>query len=767
VDDHSCTLEDRLCVEGTWELAVPDDMGAHVGRAEYEKLRRDLADASEQFAATNEILTALARGASNPDAVLATIVERARRLCRADAAMVSVLEGDVFRLLKDVGLNREVVDYLSTHPPHLDPGVLIGRVGLDRRTEQIVDVLADPDYGRLDIQQRGGFRTTIGAPMLLDDEVVGVLSLWRYHVDAFDERETTLLETFSAQAAIAIRTLDLVTELDSRGTELAAKVRQLEALAEVSEVVGSSIDLDEVLATIVMSAVRMSGADGGSIMQYLEESQSFSVRTAFGTSDDLLEKLRNIRIELGSTLVGRSALEGRPLQVPDLAAVERDPHLDLMFADGWRSVLVAPLVRQARYVGALVIRRKTVGGFADETVDLLETFASQSALAIHNAGLYRELEVKTEELQVASQHKSEFLASMSHELRTPLNAVIGFSEVLLERMFGEINQRQEEYLRDIWSSGKHLLELLNEVLDLSKVEAGRMELETSTFSVRDSLEYARALVRERAASHGIDVSLTLGEDVGLIEADELRFKQVVLNLLSNAVKFAPDGGRVAVEARLMGSELHVSVSDDGPGIAEADRERIFESFQQGGRGAPKEEGTGLGLTLSRRLVDLFGGRMWLDTELGRGSTFSFSVPVRPIKSADRGTVASGATVVMIEDDRTSAELLSAYLEGMGISLVKSRDGDDGLARVRKMLPAAVLLDIRLPGMDGWDVLSSLKADPATADIPVIVVSIVDERTRGLALGAREYLIKPVGRDALLGALARTGVIGATQAGESS
>ena len=216
---------------------------------------------------------------------------------------------------------------------------------------------------------------------------------------------------------------------------------------------------------------------------------------------------------------------------------------------------------------------------------------------------------------------------MSHELRTPLNAVIGFSEVLLERMFGEINERQEEYLRDIWNSGRHLLELLNEILDLSKVEAGQMVLDPSTFSVSSALEYTLAMVRERAAAHAIKISVDIADDVGEIEADELRFKQVVLNLLSNAVKFTPDGGSVSVRAHREDTELVVTVTDTGIGVPPEDQERIFDSFQQGGRGPAREEGTGLGLTLSRRIVGLFGGRMWLESTVGVGSTFGFAIPV--------------------------------------------------------------------------------------------------------------------------------------------
>src|SRR5207342_2951624 len=245
------------------------------------------------------------------------------------------------------------------------------------------------------------------------------------------------------------------------------------------------------------------------------------------------------------------------------------------------------------------------------------------------------------------------------------NAVLGFSEVLLEQMFGDINERQEEYLRDIHGSGQHLLELLNEILDLSKVEAGRMDLEYSSFDLHSLLELAASMLRERAALHGIDLGIETADDVGSVYSDELRLKQVLLNLMTNAVKFTGDGGSVKVRAVREGSEILITVTDTGIGVPEADRERIFESFQQGGRGSSREEGTGLGLTLSRRLVELLGGRLWLDSEVGRGSTFGFSVPVRRTASdLPRPQEAQGSTsIVVIEDDRPSSDLLTAYLSG--------------------------------------------------------------------------------------------------------
>ena len=750
-------------------MTEPSERTSRVSRASFRQYQ-ELRDARHQSAASREILAALGRAVGNPGDVLDTIVEYAARLCGAHAAQLYLLEGDVFRLSRVSGeIPQEYAKYLLDHPVARNRSSAVGRAAEDMRTHQIPDVLSDADYGRHDLQRLAGFRTTLSTPMMLQDEVVGVLSMWRTDVAPFDVRERELLEEFAAQGAIALQHVNLMRALESRGSELASKVAQLEALREVGEAVGSSLDLDEVLDQIVNNAVRLAGADGGSILEYDESSDSFHVRAAFGSSRDLLEQLRAITIHRESTLVGRAALARGPLEVSDLAQTELDPHLDILFRDGWRSVLAVPMLRGDKMVGVLVIRRRGTDTFPPDVTELLQTFAGQSALAIVNARLFRELQTKTKELEIASRHKSEFLASMSHELRTPLNAVIGFSEVLLDRMFGEINERQEEYLHDIWNSGRHLLQLLNEILDLSKVEAGQMVLEPSTFRVSSALEYILAMVRERAALHAITVTVQVADDVGMIEADELRFKQVVLNLVSNAVKFTPDGGSVSIHAYREGTELVVTVTDTGIGVPPEDQERIFESFQQGGRGAPKEEGTGLGLTLSRRIVGLFGGRMWLESTPGVGSTFGFAIPGLPQREDQVASPGCGdlPVIVLVDDDRASLDLIAAYLDGSPTRVLRARDGVEALELVRRVLPAAVVLDIRLPRLDGWQVLAELKADPATAAIPVVIASVIDDRSRGLALGADVYLLKPVRRDQLVDALRRVGALAGSKSGLSS
>jgi signal transduction histidine kinase/DNA-binding response OmpR family regulator len=736
--------------------------------AETERLADELAEVREQLGATSEVLAVIGRSASDLDRVLETVVESARKLCGANSGQVFLAYGDRFRLVYGSGMTAEYREFIADNPVVLERGSLVGRVGLDRRATQITDVLADPDYGQTDAQRAAGFRTIMGVPMLLDGEVVGVLSVWRTQVDAFSDRAVEVLTTFAAQAALAVRTVDLVRTLESRTDELGRKLNQLEALGTVGQAVSSSLNLTEVLNTIITQAVQLSGSDGGSIYEFDEDAREFRVETVCGTSPEAFDALRRARISLDDTFIGKAATLGRALELTDLREAPLDPHLSALAETGWRSLVAVPMLREGRIVGAMVIRRHTSGRVPQEIYDLLETFASQSALALINAQLYRQLERQSAALEVASRHKSEFLASMSHELRTPLNAIIGFSEVLLERMFGELNERQDDYLRDIWSSGKHLLELLNDILDLSKIEAGQMVLNRSEFAVRESLEHCLSMVRERALNQRILLNLEVDPQVGLLDADRLRFRQVVLNLLSNAVKFTPDGGRVDVRASLRDQDLVVEVVDTGPGVTVEDRQRIFDAFQQGARLPRQTEGTGLGLTLSKRILELHGGRIWVDSEAGQGSTFGFALPagsgelaLAPVPQAGQAsglpagaTPGPGPTVVVVEDDRRSFDLLRVYLEAAGARVISARDGEEGLDTVRSLNPAGVVLDILLPGIDGWEVLARLKADPGTAAIPVIVVSMLDERGRGFALGAAEYLVKPVGKDQLMAALYR-------------
>ena len=390
--------------------------------------------------------------------------------------------------------------------------------------------------------------------MFRQGEVIGVISLAHQEVGAFSDAHVELLKTFADQAVIAIENARLFDELQARAQELTRSVGELRALSEVGQAISSTLDLQTVLSTIVARATQLTGVDAAVIYEYDEPREVFVLRATERLEEDIVQMLVATPVRKGQGATGRLAEVRQPIQVADV----RDIAAQVPVRDaGYRTLLAVPLVCEDHLIGGLTVFRKTAGEFATATVELLGTFATQSALAIQNARLFRELADKGRQLEIASRHKSEFLANMSHELRTPLNAIIGFSEVLSERMFGDLNEKQAEYLKDIYASGTDLLSLINDILDLSKIEAGRMELELTDFDLPTALDNALTLVRERAGRRGITLQMSVDERLGEVRADERKIRQVVLNLLSNAIKFTPEGGRIEVAAVPKGGSVEV------------------------------------------------------------------------------------------------------------------------------------------------------------------------------------------------------------------
>jgi len=466
-------------------------------------------------------------------------------------------------------------------------------------------------------------RGVMVAPMLWEGNGIGVISVGRSAAGPFSDKETSLLKTFADQAVIAIQNARLVNETREA-------LDQQRASGEVLAAISSSIaDTAPVFEKILEACERLFTGHFGQI-NMVDEAGMVQMAAYHGPHLDTAKRV--FPFPVGDTsATGRAILQRTVMHYADIA---QDDDVPPIAKQGWnaqgvRAAIVAPMLWEGNGVGAILVGRESPGRFSDKEIALLRIFADQAVIAIQNARLVGEIQQKGRELEIANKHKSAFLASMSHELRTPLNAIIGFSEVLIARLFGELNEKQDDYLKDIHSSGRHLLNLINDVLDLSKVEAGRMDLEPSQFDLHAAIADAMTLIRERATKHGIALSVVAPPALGAIRADERKFKQILLNLLSNAVKFTPDGGQVDVQATRDADGIRIAVKDTGIGIAPEDQEAVFEEFRQvGGDYTSKQEGTGLGLALTRRFVELHGGRIWLESAPGKGSTFYFTIPER-------------------------------------------------------------------------------------------------------------------------------------------
>jgi signal transduction histidine kinase len=447
----------------------------------------------------------------------------------------------------------------------------------------------------------------------------------RINVSTGDELET-LSEQFNKMAAdLQASYSGLERKVEERTAELTESLNQQTAIAEILRVISSTpTDVRPVLEAVTYRAAQLCDAPDARL--FLVDGAMLRSVAGSGDAGGVIASLPLTR----GSVVGRSILDQAVIHVDDLAAAiadfpaAREPQQRF----GNRTTLAVPLVRENKAFGVILMRRREVRPFSEKQIELVKTFADQATIAIENVRLFNEIQDKSRQLELANKHKSEFLANMSHELRTPLNAVIGFSEVLIERMFGDLNDKQAEYVNDIHDSGKHLLSLINDILDLSKVEAGRMELDVTTFDLPDAIRNSLTLISERASRHGIEIASQLDSAVHEISADERKFKQILLNLLSNAVKFTPEGGKITVRVQRVEDAVEVSVADTGIGIAQEDHQAVFEEFRQVGTDyTKKSQGTGLGLALTRKFVELHGGRIWVDSEPGKGATFTFTLPV--------------------------------------------------------------------------------------------------------------------------------------------
>ena len=592
---------------------------------------RELSESLEQQTATSEVLQVISSSPGELEPVFQAMLASANRLCGAQFGMLNLYDGEAFR---HAALHNVPPAYVETWRQHVmrpHPKSGHAEVVKTKRVVEIEDLRAQRPYlegdpSVLALANSGGARSVMIAPMLKENDLVGTITIYRQEVRRFTDRQIELVKNFAKQAVIAIENTRLLNELRQRTDQLARSVEQLQALGDVTQAVNSTLDLQTVLETIVAKATQLSGTEAGVIYVFDEANREFQLRATYGMTAEMIAVITEHHADF-SEAVRAATQQRKPDQVTDLQPSSRANELVIRL--GYRARLVVPLLASEQIVGALVVRRKSPGEFSPGTIDLLQTFAAQSVLAIQNARLFREIEEKSRQLATASEHKSQFVSSMSHELRTPLNAIIGLTEMMVTNAARFGTEKAQEPLQRVNRAGTHLLGLINQVLDLSKIEAGKLELNPQTVQLALLIEEVIGTARQLAEPNHNRLVVEVQENLGLLTVDPMRLRQILLNLLSNACKFTKDG-EVKLRVSKIGNGRHwveLSVSDTGIGMTPEQKAMLFEEFTQAdATTAQRFGGTGLGLAITRKLARMMGGDVTVTSEPGKGSAFTVRLP---------------------------------------------------------------------------------------------------------------------------------------------
>ena len=740
-------------------LALLGSVGRQVGFAiENARLFREAQQRTEELGMLNKIVTEVSSSINLKES-LETIAEEIFAIAGASHVGVALIDEERKHLV------------LSADYPDKDADIGLAiplegnTVSLEVIDNQKPVVLQDIENNPLAVTIKAtmlerGTRSLVIFPVLSGKETIGTVG-----VDFSDahgrlsDEQINLIQTVLLQAGTAIETARLFEQTKEAEQVLKRQNDYMTAAAEVGRLVTSTLDMDILFRRAVNLLCEHFGYYHASIFINEEAGLNSVVRESTGEAGRQMKE-RQHSLEVGSkSVVGTATGTGEPFIVND---VRNNPnHRPNPLLPETRAEAAIPLKIGRRIIGALDLQATQVDAFTDEDVAVLQILADQFATAIDNARSYKLAQDAFTEMRELDKLKSQFLANMSHELRTPLNSIIGFSRVILKGIDGPVTDLQHQDLTAIYNSGQHLLGLINDILDLSKIEAGKMELTFDEVDIAKLIKSVMSTVIGLIKDKPVRLVEEIEEEIPIVKADSMRVRQVLINLFSNAAKFT-DEGTITVKAEREDNFVRISITDSGPGISKEDQEKLFKAFSQVDASATRASGgTGLGLSICRELVHMHGGKIDVDSNLGKGSTFFFTLPFfdqevdTEADETETGQQESDAPVILcVDDDEQVIQLYERYLTSQGYQVVALTEPKKAVERVKALKPHAVTLDIMMPGYDGWQVLQDLKSDAETQQVPIIICSIVEDTEKGYSLGATDYLLKPIIEDDLISALTR-------------